>query len=45
LLSSPILVNYRYSCIVQEDHILVCLKHVKEGVVRWDTMSDTYDYP
>jgi hypothetical protein len=45
LLSSPILVNYGYSGIVQEDNILVCLKHVKEGVVRWDTMSYTDDYP
>ena len=28
LLSSPILVNYGHSGIVQEDHILVYLKHV-----------------
>ena len=39
LLSSPILVNYGHSGIVQEDHILVYLKHVKEGVVRRDPMS------
>ena len=45
LLSSPILVNYRHSGIVQEDHILVYLEHVKEGVVCWNTMSHTYDYP
>jgi hypothetical protein len=45
LLSSPILVNYGDSGIVQEDHILVYLKHVKEGVVRWDPMRHTYDYP
>ena len=45
MLSSPILVNYGHSGIVQEDHILVCLKHVKEGVVRWDTMGHTNDYP
>ena len=45
LLSSSILVNYGHSGIVQEDHILVYLKHVKKRVVCWDTMCHTYDYP
>lgn len=45
LLSSAILVNYGHSGIVQENHILVYFEHVKEGVVCWNTMSHTYDYP